>query len=246
MLAGGIAHQFNNILVAVQGHLSFLRDDLPEPERHLEDLEGIARAVDRAAVLVDQLLVISGKQVFLPDSVDLNSSLRQLEPMVREVVDSGTDLVLELAPGVGNVAIDADRLEQVILGLAETSRQVMPEGGGTVTIRTQVVPKLPGRPLESRKVPPSHYALLTMSDTSSGIDEVHLRHVFDPFFSTEFWNEELDAGMATVYGIVRGSGGHLDVESSPGDGCRFSLYLPGVEDSQGPEGERGGSEIPAP
>lgn len=226
MLASGIAHQFNNLFTAIRGHLSFLRADLSEAERYEEDLEGMAQTVDRAVVLVNELLAFGGQQIRPQEAIDVNSAVGQLEPAVRQLTGEAVKVIFELNAGVGKAMIGPNQIKRAILTLVEAADGAMPEGG-VLTLRTDTAAAASRRAPSSppSEVPPP-YVRLTIEDTGAGIEGENLKHLFDPFFRAEGWNEELDIGLATVYGIVKGCDGSIDVHSVPGEGSRFDLYFP--------------------
>jgi two-component system, cell cycle sensor histidine kinase and response regulator CckA len=227
-LAGGVAHDFNNLLTAIIGNAELLlRAIEPEDPRRLDVLE-INRAAHRAATLVRQLLAFSRKQVLQPQVVDLNAVVTDLGTMLRRVIGEQVELRLELQPELGRVLADPGQLEQVITNLAVNARDAMPSGG-TLTIRTAAVDAadVPGPSPESMPVGP--LVELTVRDDGVGMDERTLARLFEPFFTTKELGRGTGLGLATVYGIVRQSGGHIRVNSRLHHGSTFTIYLPRVE-----------------
>ena len=208
-LAGGIAHDFNNLLTA-----ELLLADTPEHDPRRQDLQAISRSAHRAAALVRQLLAFSRKQIMQPRVVDLNSIVGGMEPMLRRVLGEGVALRLDLDPTLGPVSADAGQLQQVLINLTANARDAMP-AGGTLTISTA-------------NVSGPHVALI-VRDTGIGMDDEVLSRLFEPFFTTKELGRGTGLGLATVYGIVRQSGGHIQVSSRPGDGSTFTVYLPRAE-----------------
>src|SRR5213592_1044324 len=215
-LAGGIAHDFNNVLTAVLGSIELLLLDEPPGRPHREELDIIRDAATRAKDLIRQLLAFSARQVLQPAAVDLNRLVRDVAKMLRRLI--GEDIKLEtlLAPELGAVRVDAGQMEQVLVNLAVNARDAMPEGG-RLTIKTDNVDA------------GGSQVLLHVSDSGVGMDEEVQAHMFEPFFTTKPRGKGSGLGLATVYGIVRQSGGHIAVDSAPGRGATFRIYLPRVE-----------------
>src|SRR5436309_1044541 len=214
--AGGIAHDFNNVLTAVLGSIELLLLDEPPGRPHREELDIIRDAATRAKDLIRQLLAFSARQVLQPAVVDLNRLVRDVAKMLRRLI--GEDIKLEtlLAPELGAVRVDAGQMEQVLVNLAVNARDAMPEGG-RLTIKTDNVDA------------GGSQVLLHVSDSGVGMDEEVQAHLFEPFFTTKPRGKGSGLGLATVYGIVRQSGGHIAVDSAPGRGATFRVYLPRVE-----------------
>ena len=227
-LAGGIAHDFNNLLTAILGSTELLLASTTASDPRREDVQEIGRAAHRAAALVRQLLAYSRKQVMQPRLVHLNTIVHEMGGMLRRVLGERIALDLDLDPALGFVTADPGQLEQVIANLGVNARDAMPEGG-SLRIATANVSghgvaaaddgMLPGGPLVS----------LTVSDTGSGMDDHVLAHLFEPFFTTKELGRGTGLGLATVYGIVRQSGGQIQVASRPDEGSTFTVYLPRVE-----------------
>jgi len=227
-LAGGIAHDFNNVLTAIFGYADLLMDslDLLDPRR--ADAAEIKRAAERAAGLTRQLLAFSRKQVMQPRLVNLNTVVHEMGGMLRRVVGERIALRLDLDQGLGHVTADPGQLEQVIANLGVNARDAMPDGG-TLTIATANV-NAPGVAGAEDALPPGGpLVALTVSDTGTGMDEHVLAHLFEPFFTTKELGRGTGLGLATVYGIVRQSGGQIQVASRPGEGSTFTVYFPRVE-----------------
>ena len=232
-LAGGIAHDFNNLLTAIIGNAELLlRSVEPEDPRRLDVME-ISRAAHRAATLTRQLLAFSRKQVLQPRIVDLNAIVTELGTMLRRIIGEHVELRLDLHPGVGRVLADPGQLEQVITNLAVNARDAMPSGG-VLTIRTADL-DASDLPTQGPEATPLMGPLveLSVADNGIGMDERTLARLFEPFFTTKELGRGTGLGLATVYGIVRQSGGHIRVNSRLHHGSTFTVYLPRAEG--GPE-----------
>ncbi len=237
-LAGGIAHDFNNLLTPIVGGSSLILAKLgdgDEDQKLRRTVELIALAADRAASLTRQLLAFSRRQIMQPVVLDLNEVLESAHSLLEEVLGSDLELVLHLDVNAGCVKADRSQIDQVILNLAVNARDAM-RGGGTLVLRTDKV-RLDQSEADALTVPPGLYTTLTVSDTGEGMTDHVRAHAFEPFFTTKQGGDSVGLGLATVYGIVKQSGGEVHIESSPGDGCTFTVYLPNVEalPSSGPE-----------
>ncbi len=226
-LAGGIAHDYNNLLTTVLGYTGFLLErHLPgDPER--DDLEEILRAGERAAHLTEQLLAFGRQQILAPRLVDVNVAVAGAARLLGTLLGPGIDLVTHQAGELGLVVADPGCLDQILMNLAANARDAMP-GGGRLTIETGNVditaddePAHPG-------VPPGAYVCLSLSDTGKGMSAEVRARVFEPFFTTKALGRGTGLGLSTVYGIVKQSGGHVEVDSVEGDGTTFRVYLPRV------------------
>ncbi|MFW6181322.1 MAG: ATP-binding protein, partial [Spirochaetota bacterium] len=225
VLAGGIAHDFNNILTAINGYSELLVSCLHEDETMRSYAREIQSAGNRAASLTRQLLAFSRKQLLRPREVNVNRLVIDLERMLRRIIGEGVRLETELDPRLHPVVIDPGQLEQVIMNLAVNSRDAMP-GGGTLRVVTSNVTleeQFVSRHVGSR---PGEYVLLEVSDTGVGMDRETQERIFEPFFTTKEVGKGTGLGLATVYGIVKQSGGYISVESEPGEGSTFRIYLP--------------------
>jgi PAS domain S-box-containing protein len=222
-LAGGVAHDFNNLLTVINAYSELLLETMDESDPGRVNLIEIRKAGDRAAALTHQLLAFSRRQVLQPQTLDLNALVADAEKMLRRVISEDIEVATRLDPSLRPVRADAGQLNQVILNLAVNARDAMPSGG-KLTIATSNVATGPELPLT-----PGQYVLLTVTDTGAGISSDNLAHIFEPFFTTKHPGEGTGLGLSTVYGIVQQSGGHVHVESEPGRGATFRVYLPSVD-----------------
>ncbi|MBW2527426.1 MAG: response regulator [Deltaproteobacteria bacterium] len=226
-LAGGVAHDFNNVLAVIIGNADFARDALGSDHPVQEDLTEILKAAERAAHLVSQLLAFSRRQVLQPRQLDLNEVVETVEKMLRRLL--GEDIALEtsLARGVHPVQADPGQMQQVLLNMALNARDAMPRGG-TLRIETanaELDEELTGA---AHPAPTGPGVRLTVVDTGVGMDELTLRRVFEPFYTTKPVGQGTGLGLSMVYGIVKQSGGEICVDSEIGRGSRFSVYLPAM------------------
>jgi two-component system cell cycle sensor histidine kinase/response regulator CckA len=227
-LAGGIAHDFNNLLTAIGGHAELLLLELEEGSSERESAEQIVDASTRAAGLTRQLLTFSRKQVIEPKVLELNEVVANAEKLLRSLIGENIELLCLAGPLVRRVRADRNQLDQVILNLAVNARDAMPNGG-TLTIETRhAAPDDPR--LYAAGIPTGAYSVLVVSDTGVGMDEQTRSRIFEPFFTTKETGKGTGLGLATVHGIVEQSGGHVAIQSSPGNGTSFEIYLPTVSD----------------
>ncbi|HEX2911431.1 MAG TPA: PAS domain S-box protein [Chloroflexia bacterium] len=227
-LAGGIAHDFNNLLTAIMGYTEMALTGLDPAQTLHGDLKEIERAVERAASLTRQLLAFSRRQVMQPVKLNLNETLQEISKLLRRLI--GENIELKVAPFSRNACIKADpgQLEQVILNLAVNARDAMP-AGGTLALETSNVILDEAYVRRNPEVKAGRYVLLTIRDSGCGMDEKVLSHIFEPFFTTKEVGKGTGLGLSTVYGIIKQSEGHIEVESRPGEGSSFKIYLPEVE-----------------
>ncbi|HKF84273.1 MAG TPA: ATP-binding protein [Candidatus Limnocylindrales bacterium] len=227
-LAGSIAHDFNNLLTAIGGYADLLAQSLDPHDAGVEDAREIRRAVDRGAALTRQLLAFSRRQLVQTQIVDLNESVHGMRPLLERLLGEHVRLTLGLGPAAGSVRIDPGQLEQVLLNLALNGRDAMPDGGRLLVETAQVELDEPYAAAR-RDVTPGRHAVLAVSDEGRGLSEEARAHLFEPFFTTKARGEGTGLGLATVYGIVRQAGGHIDVFSDPELGTTFRVYLPSVQ-----------------
>jgi PAS domain S-box-containing protein len=228
-LAGGVAHDFNNLLTVIGGRSHIIGWRLPEGDPLRHDVEIIEKTAERAAGLTRQLLAFSRKQVLEPRVLDLNEILGNMDRMLQRLIGEDIELVALLGPDLGRIRVDPSQIEQVVLNLAVNARDAMPEGG-RLTIETQNVDLGEGYARTHADVEPGPYIMLAVSDTGHGMDATIQAQLFVPFFTTKEPGKGTGLGLATVYGIVRQSGGHIWVYSEVGQGSTFKVYLPRVSD----------------
>ncbi len=224
-LAGGVAHDFNNLLTVILGSAAEVRALLPPDAPALEEIAEIEHAGERATALTRQLLAYGRKQILSPRILDPARVVRGIEKLLRRSVSEQVEFVLRLAPSVRTVEADEAQLGQVLLNLAVNANDAM-AGGGTLVIQTEDSTLLEPTRVGTFIVPPGEYVLLSVSDTGHGIPPDVLPRVFEPFFTTQGVGRGTGLGLATVYGIVAQSGGHLTVESVVDVGTTFKVFFP--------------------
>jgi PAS domain S-box-containing protein len=226
-LAGGVAHDFNNVLTAILGYCDLLKEDLRGNRAALEDVSEIRAAGERAARLTQQLLAFSRKQMVVPQVLDLNTVLQSTEKMLSRLIGEDVRLTIAPAPRVGRVKVDPGLVEQILLNLAVNARDAMP-AGGELTISTSNATMDAAFTKRHVGSVAGDYAALTIRDTGVGMSPDVLQHIFEPFFTTKGQGKGTGLGLSTVYGIVKQSQGYITVESAPGAGTTFTIYLPRV------------------
>jgi len=232
-LAGGIAHDFNNLLTAILGTSEILLQELPPYAPERSDVEEIKRAATRAANLTRQLLAFSRRQVLQPRVLDLATVVHGVETMLRRLIGEHILLVTRAATDLWRVRADPGQLEQVILNLCVNARDAMPTGG-TILIEAENE-RFAGTTIAPESImPPGDYVQLTVSDTGTGMDPETQRHLFEPFFTTKEPGKGTGLGLATVYGIVKQSGGFIYAQSERGRGSQFRIFLPRVSGAPEP------------
>jgi PAS domain S-box-containing protein len=229
-LAGGVAHDFNNILTAIGGYAELMIRRLSSSDPLYRHVEQVRKATERASGLTRQLLAFSRKQTLQPRVLDLSNVVAEIEKMLRRLIGEDIELRTIRGAAVGHVKADPAQIEQVILNLALNARDAMPKGG--ILIIEVANAKLGEDYARLHAgVAPGEYVLLAVSDTGVGMTEEVKEHIFEPFFTTKPQGEGTGLGLATCYGIVKQSGGHINVYTEPGRGTTFRIYLPRVETS---------------
>ncbi|HKW97250.1 MAG TPA: PAS domain S-box protein [Bryobacteraceae bacterium] len=231
-LAGGVAHDFNNLLTVISGYGHMVRRGLASDHALQSCIEEVLKAASRAASLTNQLLAFSRRQVIQPTVLDLNALVANMDRMLRRVIGEHIELETVLSPGLGSVKADAGQMEQVIMNLAVNARDAMSKGG-KLSIRTANVDVKPTSRLRA-DVRPGAYVRLTIADTGKGMDTEMMVHLFEPFYTSKATGKGTGLGLSTVYGIVKQSGGEIVVESEPGLGAKFTIYLPRITESTEP------------
>jgi signal transduction histidine kinase len=227
LLAGGVAHDFNNCLTVILSNAEFIAKALPPESQSYEDVQEISAAATNAERLTKQLLAFRRRQqVQTLEDIDLNRVIDDLGKMLRRVIKEDIKLVLRLG-AVGLVSADESQIEQVLMNLAVNAGDAMP-GGGTLVIETANL-LLDGGELPGAAVPAGRYVTLTITDTGQGMDEQTQARAFDPFFTTKVDIERTGLGLSTVYGIVRQSHGFMWINTAPGTGTSIDIYLPEIE-----------------
>jgi PAS domain S-box-containing protein len=227
-LAGGIAHDFNNLLTAILGYCNLMRDDMPAGDPLRADLDEIHSAGERAASLTRQLLAFSRRQMLQPQVIDMNTVVQQLEKLLRRLMSEDVELVTALAPDLMNVRVDPASIEQILVNLAVNARDAMPRGG-RLTIETANVDLDDSFVITHVPMKAARYVMLAVGDTGQGMDADTRARVFEPFFTTKEQGKGSGLGLATVYGMVKQSGGYIWVYSEPDHGTVFKVYFPPAE-----------------
>jgi signal transduction histidine kinase/HAMP domain-containing protein/ActR/RegA family two-component response regulator len=229
-LAGGLAHDFNNMLTVILGECELMAGDLPPDSSLSEPLNQIREAGNRTAVLTRQLLAFSRRQVLRPEILNLNQVVTAMQRMLRRLIGEDITLETRLNPQIGTVRADASQIEQVVMNLAINARDAMP-AGGLLCIETEPVRLHTTLHTIFSEIPPGAYVLLAISDTGGGMDHETITHAFEPFYTTKPRGQGTGLGLATVHGIVQQSAGYIDCASVAGHGTRFEVYLPETAES---------------
>jgi CheY-like chemotaxis protein len=227
-LAGGVAHDFNNLLMVIKGHTELLLNALPRSEHYSRKIEQIDRAADRASALTRQLLAFSRLQVLQPHVMNLNDVVQDMGRLLPRLIGEDIELVIRTAEDLGAVRADASQMEQIIMNLVVNARDAMPEGGRLI-IETSNIDLEGTYKARHPIVREGPYVLLAVSDTGVGMDAETQAHIFEPFFTTKPQGKGTGLGLATVYGVVKQSGGFIWVYSELGRGTTFKIYLPRVD-----------------
>lgn len=227
-LAGGIAHDFNNLLMVVKGHTELLLNTLPPADHVTRKIEQIDRSADRAAALTRQLLAFSRKQVLNPQVINLNSIVEEIGKLVLRLIGEDIELVITKASDLGFIRADASQIEQIVMNLVVNARDAMPAGGRLlIETSTQELDHSYGS--DHSVMAPGPYVLLSVTDTGTGMDTETQARIFEPFFTTKEKGKGTGLGLATVYGVVKQSGGFIWVYSELGKGTSFKIYFPQIE-----------------
>jgi signal transduction histidine kinase/CheY-like chemotaxis protein len=234
-LAGGVAHDFNNLLTVVIGASSLALEELRPDERVRETLETINECGQRAADLTRQLLAFSRRQLLQPKVIDLNTIVPALAKMLQRLLGEDVELTTRLGSSLGRIKADPGQVEQIITNLAVNARDAMPHGGKLV-IETSNVELDRDYALHHVDIQPGPHVMLAVSDTGLGMDRETQSRIFEPFFTTKARGHGTGLGLATVYGIVKQSGGHIWVYSEEAQGTTFKVYFPRVDDAAEPLG----------
>jgi two-component system cell cycle sensor histidine kinase/response regulator CckA len=244
-LAGGIAHDFNNLLTVINGYAAMaVGRTRPNDPLH-GPLSEVQKAGERAADLTRQLLAFGRKQILQPRVIDLNALVGEMTRMLKRLIGEDVELIVALDPRPCRAMVDPSQFEQVLMNLAVNSRDAMP-GGGKITVETRNVEVGPPRGRGRHDVQPGRYVRLTVSDTGHGMDEATRSHLFEPFFTTKGVGKGTGLGLAVVEGIVRQSGGHVDVDSEVGRGTAFRIHVPAVEEPVAPASRGSVNGLPVP
>ena len=232
-LAGGVAHDFNNMLTVIAGYSRMIQDELSTLDPLSCYAEEILKAADRAAALTDQLLAFSRRQIMQPRVINLNAVIGQTENMLRRLIGEDIQLVISLGADTGNIRSDPNHIEQAIVNLALNARDAMPLGGriGIETSNAQIDETYAKTHMG---VKPGEFVMIAVSDNGHGMDSATRQNIFEPFFTTKQRGKGTGLGLSTVYGMVKQSGGDIWVYSEPGQGTTFKLYFPRVLEPASP------------
>jgi PAS domain S-box-containing protein len=224
-LAGGVAHDFNNLLMVIQSYTELLQESLPPDHALQRNTQAIKKATRRAASLTNQMLAFSRKQIIAPVVLDLNSVIEETTRMLMRVLGEDIEILVELEEPLWAIEADSDQIVQILMNLCVNARDAMPQGG-TLTITTENVTVVKGSIPAHPYIASGKYVKVSVADTGAGISKQAQEQIFEPFFTTKEVGKGTGLGLAMVYGIVKQNGGYVWVESEPGQGACFTIYLP--------------------
>jgi two-component system cell cycle sensor histidine kinase/response regulator CckA len=231
-LAGGVAHDFNNILTTIRGTADLILPDLGQQHPQYQSIQEIQDSVDQAADLVRKLLLFSCSKPMSFEILDLNDLIRNMASTIRRLIGEPIQVTTELLPDLSSIKADKDTLEQILLNLSLNARDSMPEGG-TLTIQTEYVTISESQSILRTGARPGHFVCLSMTDTGVGMDKETREHIFEPFFTTKQHGKGAGLGLAVVFGIVKEHNGWIEVSSQPAMGTTFNIYFQAVSENAG-------------
>jgi PAS domain S-box-containing protein len=244
-LAGGVAHDINNMMTVVNCGSDLVLRQLGEDHPLREMVETISGAGERAASITRQLLAFSRKQFLIPVVLDLNTVITDAAPILRSLVGAANEFILRLQPFLRLVKADPVQIDQVLINLTANAHDAMSPGGKLVVETSDIDLEETLFAKDAEETPAGHYVKLTVRDTGCGMDEATLKRVFEPFFTTKETGKGTGLGLATVYGIIKQSGGHISVDSQAGKGTTFTIYLPEADEPHG-QAITVGNQLPPP
>jgi PAS domain S-box-containing protein len=244
-LAGGVAHDFNNILTTINGYseLSLLKMDQDDPYR--EEMTMILESGQRAARLTQQLLAFSRKQIIKQEQLNINNELQEIYKMLRRLLSEDIEIETFYSEDIWPLKVDRSQLEQVIMNLAVNARDAMPQGG-KLTIETANIILDDVYTKKHYEIKPGNYVMLAITDNGHGMTEEVLEHIFEPFFTTKEMSKGTGLGLATVYGIIKQNGGEINVYSEPEKGTTFKIYFPRAEGDNSKNDSSPAPQSPSP
>jgi len=243
-LAGGVAHDFNNMLTVIQGYNRMILDELSTVDPLRDYADEIHRAAERAGALTNQLLAFSRRQIIQPRVINVNAVVENTEKMLRRLIGEDIHLLLHLAPEIGNIKADPSHIEQAIVNLVVNARDAMPQGG-RISIETCNVALDENYARSHMGVRPGLFVMIAVSDTGHGMDAETKRRMFEPFFTTKGHGKGTGLGLATVYGSVKQMGGDIWVYSEPNQGATLKMYFPRITEAAGAIAEEESAPPPA-